>query len=291
MTGNIPSHLYSIIKDTLQLPIQNYALEICSDFMGEGYTGKLVPIKITHRRSREKQYIVLKYEQTTLGTISKMFDGELLFYSIIWPTLSKFYRKHYGKDICLIPKCFGTCKTKVKAIALENLTACNYQLHDNLKPFDKAHLEMIFKTYGVFHGISLAFKEKHFQKFIELINEMSYQWKNYLNLKDALSLLLCYSAESAQVAFDQITEKQVLTKLREYQEKGPDILVDLLNRYSHKGIFTHGDCWSNNLMFKYSVSRHIYLSSLMNHSAHYAKQNITGKYVYIVDIVDWVEKL
>lgn len=259
MTEVFQFELREILNKVVKGTIQDFSIDIenIADQAG-GFTGDIFFVTLSKKDTLEKQCVVLKQQKGANGqpfdyTIP-FFENEIQFYSRILPELQQFYRDVTGKIFDKVPICHVTSNGPNKRLVLENLLNEKFEGYDKTKFFDEAHFEMIFETYGLYHAISMAFREKKAEKYSILENVLEPMWKTTFQTGSFMSTVLVMTCTEVQKFFEDETEKPLLNKLRLYERQGPEILNDCLWQGRTHCVFIHGDCWSNNLMFKYDVS-------------------------------------
>lgn len=259
MTNYIPPDLYALIQKVKQEQLDDFVIDITKNSKGEGYIGDVVFVVLTNKKTGEKQNLSIKQQKVLDGKpidwSNQPFENEIYFYNSVWPTLHEFYFEKTGKSLDFIPKCLGTSLDGVKSLVMENLKSINFKNYDKTKIFKKDHLEKIFKTYGIYHGISMSLKEEKFEEFSRLVNGMHLDiWRDMFKAGALLDKSLLYHVRECICLFDSEKEKHLYNKIVEYEKMGSDIIYNLYDQDKTGRVIKHGDCWSNNLMFRYDVS-------------------------------------
>lgn len=260
MIAEIPSGLLSLMNKIKIKQIENYHIDLSYNGKGEGYTGEVVFIILTNKKSQEeKQFLVVKQQKPNNEKMDKItkkiYEIELLFYETIWPTLHKSYQETTGKSLNFITNYLGSSREDSLRLIMDNNKANGFINCDKTKSFNADHIVKLFKTYGVYHGISMAFKEDNLDEFQRLSKALGNALKE-INTYDSMitnGIVRCF--KEIQEYFDPVTEKNLIHKLVEYENKGGEKLADCMYQEDEpQRALLHGDCWSNNLMFKYHVS-------------------------------------
>ncbi|XP_023014529.1 uncharacterized protein [Leptinotarsa decemlineata] len=227
-----------------------------SNKKGAGYLGNLCFITLKNKQTNEETHLVLKQVMSSGGPKSlefnsTVFHNEMLFYNNIWPFLLNFQHVTTGNVLNIIPRCYASCSKKgTEKLILENLSFQSFHVCDKTVPLDKAHLEYIFKTFGQFHAMSFACKALNPEKFDELTAPLKNIFDYFLNgtLFFKNSMNRCF-----KFIWDHLesnTPETLSSKLREYSEDGPNLYSRIMNYNGRNQVLLHGDCWSNNMMFK-----------------------------------------
>lgn len=262
MSENCPGDLFKIL-DTPNSS-EDFSIQFSNNNKGEGFVGDVIFVVLFNKNSQEKQYLTIKQQKLTDGNIidwpNGAFDNEILFYDQIWPTIFQRYHEKTGKSLKFVPQCMGTAKNEVKRIAMKDLKTEHFQIFEKTKAFDENHLRLIFNTYGIFHGISMALNEENEHKWCIITKDIQNIWQKSLKSGEIMGKYLQLTVSQALKFFDPIKEKCIVDKLLEYEENGTDQLCRLFNQDSVYRVITHGDCWSNNFMFKYDVSKFLFFT-------------------------------
>lgn len=233
--------------------IDKYELEIkAGSETGDGYIGQMVRVII--KNDKKQLNIILKlapsnenYKKET----KDMFLTEIFIYNKVLPAFDKFQ-----EDLGLTdgfkgyPKCFGTCAIEMQeAISMENLLVTGYKLWNRKIPMDHDHLAIGMKEYGKFHAVSMGIRKKDphlFQTFTEFLNKpMTEEQRQEMKL--FLEFIL--SSVSNAVRGNSKLEKALKT----LEDKSVDFWLGELVAEENQLVATHGDCWCNNIFFKYEV--------------------------------------
>lgn len=259
MSAEVPLNLQESLKSIMKENIQQYCIELVVNEKGQGFLSEVIFVTLTHKLTQEKIEMVVKQEKKGNKEIEEdltiFFQNEIKFYQSVWPFLKDYYKKATGQDLYIVPKCLGTWNGRGKQIMLENIKSQGYVLYDKTKSFDDEHIRRILTTYGIYHGISMALREKDINRYNQLINQQTNMFKRaFEDESSKFCKLFVNSLTEILLFFDPKKEKHILDKLRTYVESGPKILKQLVNEEFPKGVILHGDSWSNNMMFRYDVS-------------------------------------
>lgn len=188
----------------------------------------------------------------------KQFNSELMFsretfaYNKMLPTLVQF-QKERGKDESFItfPNCyFATCNQEDDRylVIMDDLRTKGYKMWPRNKVMSIDHCKLVIQALAKFHAVSFALKDQKpdiFEEF-KTLNDItrrifkSDQLDKHVELgfNRAINVLKC---DEHKAVLEDI-KAQFLTYLE-----------NLLNEDKHKaiGIITHGDCWNNNIIYRY----------------------------------------
>lgn len=261
----VQQHLEGVLE---QRKLTNYTFEVTPGAVkGDNYMGVIYRVLIKAQDHNGKpvalSWIVKCAPQAKMirdmMEIGKFYVRESYIYEEYFPTLKKFQLENG----ILSP--FGTTAPLVttysvapnETIVMEDMKALGYVLRNRAEPMDYNHVRLVMETYGKLHAISFALRDQRpleFQdiksKMIDLfymddkhLNPMTQGHVTVMNNKILESLETVGDRREVEV-FKKYSEK-VMGELKEVTEKGID------GKYS---VFAHGDCWVNNMLFKYDVS-------------------------------------
>lgn len=109
----------------------------------------------------------------------------------------------------------------------------------------------VLSELAKFHALSFVFEKKDRDAFDQTIlgfEDILFQ-NNFLNK----SKLRNYFYESYEMSVNLVSDFEVKKKLEEIR----DNILEILQMYAKSGktnVMCHGDCWINNMLFKYEVS-------------------------------------
>lgn len=155
-----------------------------------------------------------------------------------------------------IPRCYLTILTDDdEALVLENLKSSGFKLYDRTKVMSLNHINLVLGVLGQWHALSFALQKMKPFEFEQLtsnwkcpvtkifVNSHVGRWMNMAQ-KHLIGLMQKVGEEKLLRSYQQKTENKLAT----------DILDEILSKDIQQVVVTHGDCWNNNLMFKYQVS-------------------------------------
>lgn len=231
-----------------------YSVEIHNDYENEeGSVGNIFAATLHKGKSGEKLPVIMKQQKTgedpVYTIVKEMFENEANFYKHIWKKMINF-----SKSVCVIPECIGILEADQITIVLEDVTVQGFVLYDKLKCFDEEHFCLISKTYGVFHGLSMIFRYQNPNEYFEFENLLHPLFKDSFDESGYFSEKFSSVLRLIQHYFDEDTEGHILEKLHSYIKSGSKLVHVVLSQDVEQDVILHGDCWSNNMMFKYGVS-------------------------------------
>lgn len=241
-----------------KLNIKDYHLDItdCTG-KGNGYVGKIWRVKVQHQS--EQIDLIVKTaidddEHRNFLSAELLFRNEICVYATVFPAFDKFQKEKQVKDPFKIPKCYATClEERKEALVLEDLKVLGFGMWDRKKALDEAHISLVLTQLGKFHALSLALRDQQPEVLEEAI----------CDLKNVIPIIFPNFIEGFR--------SQILKNAKMLQQKGLAAESALANKVGEEleeimyvscapddepyTVVIHGDCWCNNMMFNYDVSR------------------------------------
>lgn len=235
---------------------------------GDGFVAEIVRAKITGNQlvkgvQEESELVVIlklppenKTRREQMGM--NVFEREVTVYNEILPMFQKFQLDKGlkpGQGFVSFPKCYYASYDKEKdeaVIIMEDIRKKGFKMLNKYKTIDFPHATAVLETVAQFHGLSLAMKDQCpgiFDKFKGLKDNMSDAMLN-----DMMKSMTAASVEKAIGALEP-HEENIKQKLRAFSENVIEIVASCTNGESSEPytVINHGDCWINNIMFKYEV--------------------------------------
>ncbi|XP_071448952.1 uncharacterized protein [Hetaerina americana] len=197
-----------------------------------------------------------------------LFRNEIAFYTRALPALLDFQTRMGSRQPFRgVPTCFHA---EGDLIVLEDLRCRGFQMADRKAGLDMAHIEAALPLLARLHALSLAMRQaepKQFKALIEdSVREVMFTPENeswYRSYYRSASRAAC------SIVRDAFPDSDVyLRRLQEFADDGFfQRMVDLVSaetaelkdrigsppdsRYGIPLVLCHGDCWTNNIMFRY----------------------------------------
>ncbi|XP_076274070.1 uncharacterized protein LOC143204995 [Rhynchophorus ferrugineus] len=254
--STLREEIYKILTSIAQVRcIKNcsFDYDINSD-SGDGFISELFIATIKDVDNDAALNVAIKKApDTTL--FSDVFNNEYVFYHQVFPALDAFQRElGVSEPFVNIPQFYlGSVEPHKQFIAMEDLKIQGYQIHEKSSCLDRKHLEYIFKTYGQLHALNFAFKTLRPEEFRNIADEA---YHGFIELRD---VMVPPVKDCLEACMKEFSREQVGTENENILERCRWVYDNMAECYDrstqYKGRYsciTHGDCWSNNLFFKYS---------------------------------------
>ncbi|ROT71080.1 hypothetical protein C7M84_010599 [Penaeus vannamei] len=159
-----------------------------------------------------------------------------------------------GQSPLRVPRCFHTSLEEFQeVIFLEDLRPKGFKMFDRKKGMDVAHTKLVLEELARLHAASYLLKAK-IPDLAEKYPVLNLDWLNYAD--DAGELM--YKTLSTQMDI----VKDMLNKVGGYEvaenwlsrnrERVLEILGTNIERVPPFAVLCHGDCWNNNVLFRYN---------------------------------------
>lgn len=216
--------------------------------VGDGFVSQFYKAQIVDKTSGAVLDVAIKKAPLWDFDFSGMFLNEIHFYTQLLDALSQLNTGFDNTPKCLLAE-YNAKKT---FIAMEDLKPQGYQLYDKKKYFDAEHFELIFRTYGKFHAGSFALRRRQFENYQKIQAQFKDVFGVFFEVDHSVQLFR--SAISAAVnSLDP--QSPTCALLKNVPENCKQIVLKSFEYSGKHRCSTHGDCWSNNMLFKYSVSK------------------------------------
>ncbi|KAJ3649969.1 hypothetical protein Zmor_021682 [Zophobas morio] len=239
----------------------DYTVNITSGSMkGDGYLGIIYTVYIQDKRKICKHlHLIMKSALTeeTLrenSPIKKAYDREIYLYNVVFPAFDLLsHEVGITNRFCETAKFYGSLSVdKEECIVLENLKEMNFKLWNRKLAMDEKHVALVFKTYAKFHGTGLALKYLKPEKYEELCKNLKNIFRKDEKSEDDMkqfqeNMKFVFTNGFRAVANDE-KATQGLTK---FAQECKGFFMEDLQKAEYSTIL-HGDCWCNNMMFKYN---------------------------------------
>lgn len=255
-TPSITEQLEEILNEVATVKtIKNYRVKADSTVqVGDGFLSQFFKGEVQDLDTGRSLKVAIKKLPKFEHDYTKVFNNEINFYTKVLPELQKLQENAGLKEqFDNTAEYFTSRLDQDKTfIALKDLSPEGYQLHDKREFLSEEQLERIFGVYGQFHALSFALRKQNEQKYLETVEGFEDVFDLFTNT-DSTRKNMEKVINSAINNLDETSlEHQTARTL--FQAVVP--VVEQAFQYS--GLYrciTHGDCWSNNFLFKYSSKK------------------------------------
>lgn len=246
----------SVIED---LHLDDYHFEIDnSSATANGYMSLIFFVEVRHKNGT--LHLAVKAstqdeEQRKFADFSQVFALEIHIYKNVFQAFDEFQKERsIQRPFNGVAKYFlGCSKEGSEGLVLENLRATGFCLANRQEPLDENQVVLVLREYGRFHAISYAMKDQKPKKFRQLTENMIDCFKIFLERPGSI--------ENYQARFGILSDvlrkqncKNVAERIDRFISRIPDFMINCAKPDDHHSVILHGDCWTNNIMFKYRVT-------------------------------------
>lgn len=238
--------------------------------VGDGFIGIMFRIHFQEVDSDKHLTVMLKAPPASLARRNqlgalKAFKREVFMYNKVLPAFVAFQKEKFikeAKGFFNFPKVYFAEfdeELQDSVIIMEDLKESGCKMWDKFVPIDFEHSKLVLESLGRFHAISFAMKEQHPEIFDKLKHLDEIFFGNDNNDFDN------FMEGSMDRAIEGLPEDAVSVKIKLERMRAKGLKNLLANatdpdKAEPYAVISHGDCWTNNFMYKYQVSNKIIIS-------------------------------
>ncbi|KAK9872365.1 hypothetical protein WA026_017823 [Henosepilachna vigintioctopunctata] len=247
------------IATTIGFPDKIFITFSRSDAGNDGYMAEIVRINVTDEGRKKSIDLIAKISMKDkiirdAVPVEEAYDNEIHAYMTVFPALRNFQLESKIPDpFDAIPKFYSASSIlNEEYIIMEDLSKCGFQMLGMRDLLDNQHTEFIMRKYGELHGLSFAFKTLHPETFEKLQRKGKNSWRVlFIEKRIGQQFPKIWKFIRTTMRYRNFQSRHI----DHYVENFSNIMDNMIGRPSDKfSCFLHGDCWSNNLMFKYKVN-------------------------------------
>lgn len=227
---------------------------------GDNYANIVTSVKVKFTldgREENVSYVVKinsQYEflKLTEDFSYNIFRKEAGFYTDIAPALTTELRAA-SMDELRVPKCFHVnMETDRERIFLEDLRSRGFKLGDRKNGLDVAHVNLVIHELAKLHGASVLLLDKIQEKLNDQYSYLTYDSVyDAENLLQFLSKILMDNMSTAEEMLQVVGGYDLArTWISENKNSTLNVMRRQYSRDTPFRVICHGDCWTNNLLFK-----------------------------------------
>ncbi|XP_052869562.1 uncharacterized protein LOC128275187 [Anopheles cruzii] len=260
----LPAYLYAVLEKLA--PREGFTegrFSITFDLgssKGDGFVGQMYKAIVTEG-ARSVPYLckIPPLDDTRREQFHAMaaFAREALVYDKLLPKIYEYQREKGltspGEGFFHAPRCYHAhCDeaTQESVIVMEDLRLRNFQMWNKHNPIDYDHAKLFMEHIGRLHAVSLAMKRDRPEEFepFKLANPFD---PLLVEGGPFHNMLL----SQFQMVIDALDEQDTVERTKVEQLK-----LDIFDEMQRCGnaalaepyaVINHGDCWTNNMMFRY----------------------------------------
>ncbi|KAJ8720714.1 hypothetical protein PYW08_006179 [Mythimna loreyi] len=180
-----------------------------------------------------------------------MFSNETLLYTEILPKMLELQKNAEipEEDQIKFPKCYGANGAPHEVILLEDLKTSGFTMMDRFESLSEEHMSSVVKNLAIYHSLSFVLRNKEPETYDDYKNKLQDLWGAMTKGgPDLLGFFNQIEAVALQVLEDPEQQDIVKGKVGEVIERVGEMTE--FEQSSQFAVIQHGDCWTNNIMFK-----------------------------------------
>ena len=188
---------------------------------------------------------------------SVLFDKEINFYQQAAPRLNSELA-NVGQGKLKVPKSYHSVgETNREVIYMEDLRRSGFKMTDRKKGMDKHHVNLILRELGRLHAASVILFTKNKLRGKAILEQFPYFEEAWTQIHDdnseTMNVGKMYGrgfASTADILEGIEGYEYAVEFLRSKVSSGKEMLQEMLETRECMQVLCHGDCWSNNFLFK-----------------------------------------
>ncbi|XP_058825475.1 uncharacterized protein LOC131685632 [Topomyia yanbarensis] len=187
-----------------------------------------------------------------------LFVREIDVYANLLPTMFEFQRQKGVTDeletgFFNVPRCFLTHFDAARdeaLILMEDLRVRGFAMWNKMEPINYEHARLLMIQLGRFHALSLAMKDQRPDLFVAC--KVSDEMLPAMRENEQLMGMFAAALDAAISILDPADEK-ASWKMNGLRNDFFGVLQNCMDteRAEPYAVLNHGDCWVNNLLFRY----------------------------------------
>ncbi|XP_037783767.1 uncharacterized protein LOC119579995 isoform X2 [Penaeus monodon] len=232
---------------------------------GDNYISALTGVQVVYSQEgerREASYIVkLKQDQGGSGKYQMnrmVYGSEGGFYTRLLPRLNHALETA-GIDALRVPGCpHVSWGEGDKQLFLEDLRPRGFTVHDRRKGMDERHTYLVLHELAKLHAASfLLQRDSPEEDLAATYDFLTWEWYNFSDItKKTFDSVLSGGMFTASRLARKIGNEQVASWFETLAPTGVECLREQLEPSAPFNVVGHGDCWVNNLLFRYDSKGH-----------------------------------
>ena len=192
------------------------------------------------------------------SSAAQMYRNEITLYDRIFPVFRQFQEEKALKEpFDGVPKCFATCSDPPQeALVLEDLKSSGFVEWNKSEEMDDEHVTLVLKEYARFHALGFAFKDQRGDEFREMTRNLIDIYEAFMSNPSSRNTFqdgVVKAKEALRAGEDDVFIDRYEKFLGSITQRQEARFVRNADEYT---TIIHGDCWCNNMMFKYEVRVH-----------------------------------
>ncbi|CAL4079394.1 unnamed protein product, partial [Meganyctiphanes norvegica] len=232
---------------------------------GDNYAGVVTSAIVKYRQNGEETQVTYIVKLNPMRGVEmfecfthNQFIREGHYFTVFLPEMNELLIRFNEPPLRLAKGFFANMKSTQECLIMEDLRARGFKMFDRKKGVDRAHGMLVLNELGRVHAASLL-KEKYigsdsFEKYGVLEDEWDLM-KSDPKMSEMAQQMYAGSLNGSIKLLEKISGyENTVEWLKEIQPKILDLVLDLFKPSEKFGVMIHGDCWNNNILFRYDSS-------------------------------------
>lgn len=225
---------------------------------GDNYVAEVTSVSVKYRlgaHTRHASYVVkMRRGRPDSHFDDMVFLKEGKFYTVLLPLLDSEL-KSAGQESLRMPRCLHTVwEDHESQLFLEDLRLRHFKMYDRKKPLSVAHASLTVRELARLHAASVLLLSR-LQGEAPSLTFLSWSMSNYSQeTNNAFEAIISGSLQTASELAGAAGRKDMEEWFSNLAPRGPALLTALTHLAQPFDVIGHGDCWVNNLLFRYRFS-------------------------------------
>ncbi|XP_046987565.1 uncharacterized protein LOC124589926 [Schistocerca americana] len=229
---------------------------------GVGYTSLLfrvtVLLKGEDNEEEAKKESLLVKTVLDFGPMKELMENcqvfriETQMLHEVLPQIHKILASLEGEDFQLLTaRCYDWGQQPADFLVLEDLSTAGFRMAEGGRPLDYQHCKMVLRAYARLHAASafLLDKQPHYKSVFASSAFTDKRTQDYFRSIGSKIMSALADELNKCPGYEKYSEK-----FRGFIDRYGDSIFELFERMKEETklhVLVHGDCWKNNVMFKY----------------------------------------
>ncbi|XP_059479515.1 uncharacterized protein LOC132199081 [Neocloeon triangulifer] len=187
-------------------------------------------------------------------SVPMLFANEQSFYEKVIPALTQHLHRN-SRPLAVAEFYKSITDGEHDALILEDLKEHGFCMADRRRGLDLAHCKVVLGELAKLHAASFILKKANLEVFEELrpfVKDMFWDEDRKFAFEPFVTSCFEETLRTIKPYFDNDDKNIYLQNYRKLIDRGYEFIANII-RGTALGdqVITHGDCWTNNLLFKY----------------------------------------
>ncbi|KAF2901786.1 hypothetical protein ILUMI_04402 [Ignelater luminosus] len=263
-------HLNDIINNQVEVFLkeiaeeegfETYKIEKAPGSMkGDGYLGAITAVYVIGKISSGEEktlHLIVKTASKSDAVrveapLADVYEREIYMYKTVIPAFHRLEKERNLSRSLNSAKCYKACMVeKNEALIFENLKVSGYSVWEKGIPMKHDHVSLVMSDYGRFHAMSLAMRDQEPERFKNLTRSMHDIFDKFMEKADFTKMFV-NQCRKALKSLDPVADKKSYNTFKKFIDEKLEVFFTNMAQYvDDYSVILHGDCHSNNMMFKY----------------------------------------